>query len=140
MNKLALSSICLVLVVAFSGNLRAQRSDLDLATAEGARRQALKIELDRKLSDAQAAEKKGAFIESAQLYTDCIELEKKIGIGVDPAQHQQALDGFIATRLQLAEQAQRVQDYAAADDQFARILREDPKNERIIQLREANKS
>src|SRR5262245_2755596 len=141
MKNVALTSLCLSLLLSLPAKLSAQQeNDLKYATEEGARRQAFKLELDRKLADAQAAEKKGAFIESAQLYTDCIDLEKKIGAGVDPAQHKQALDGFIATRLQLAEQAQRVQDYTAADDQFARILREDPKNERIIQLREANKS
>src|SRR5262245_43676872 len=139
MNKLALSSICLVLVVAFSGNLRAQRSDLDLATDEGARRQAYKIELDRKLAEAQAAEKKGAFLESAQLYTDCVELNKKIGTGVSAETQKQVLDGFVATRLQLAEQAHRAGDYRAADDQSSRILREDPTNDRVIQLRDENR-
>ena len=137
--KIALSSFCLALTLGFSGPLHAQQSDIDLATGEGARRQALKIELDRKLVDAQAAEKKGAFLEAAQLYTDCVELTKKIGPGVEP-QQKQALDGFIATRLQLADQAQRAGDYQGADDQYARILREDPKNERVIQLRKANKT
>jgi len=137
--KIALSSFCLALTLGFSGLLHAQQSDIDLATGEGAKRQALKIELDRKLIDAQAAEKKGAFLEAAQAYTDCVELAKRIGPGVEP-QQKQALDGFIAMRLQLADQAHRAGDYQAADDQYARILREDPKNEQVIQLREANKA
>src|SRR5262245_38680246 len=108
-SNVALISLCLSLLLSLTAKLSAQQvTDLKYATEEGARRQAFKIELDRKLADAQAAEKKGAFIEAAQLYTDSLELEKKIGAaGVDPSQHKQALDGFIATRLQLAEQAQR---------------------------------
>ena len=137
MKKLALSALRLVLVLSVASQIHAQKSDIEVATEEGARRQAHKIELDRKLAEAQAAEKKGAFIESAQLYTDCLDLVKKIGSGVE-TQQKQALEGFIATRLQLAEQQQRAGDYAAADDQYARILREDPKNDRVIQLREAN--
>src|SRR5688572_23505672 len=112
MKKAALSSLCLAITLVFSGHAQAQKSDVDLATEEGARRQAHKIELDRKLVDAQAAEKKGAFLESAQLYTDCLELVKKIGTGVDE-QHKVALDGFIAMRLQLADQAQHAGNYAA---------------------------
>src|SRR5882672_6495815 len=136
--KIALSCLCLALTVCISGPLHAQQSDIELATGEGARRQALKIELDRKLADAQAAEKRGAFLEAAQNYTDCVEIAKKIGPGVDAPQ-KQALAGFTATRLQLADQDQRVLDFQAADDQYARILREDPKNEQVIQLRQANK-
>lgn len=138
MKKVALTSLCLVLFLAAPGHVRAQKSDIDLATEEGARRQALKIELDRKLADAQAAEKRGAFLESAQVYTDCLDLVKKIATGVE-SQHKQALDGFVATRLQLAEQAQRTGDLQAADNQFARILKEDPKNDRVQQLSKANK-
>ena len=138
MKKVALSSLCLALVLICPGKIHAQKSDIDLATEEGARRQALKIELDRKLADAQAAEKKGAFLESAQTYTDGLELVKKIASGVD-SQHKQAIDGFIATRLQLAEQAQRIGDFAAADNQYARILKEDPTHDRVVQLSKANK-
>jgi type II secretory pathway component GspD/PulD (secretin)/tetratricopeptide (TPR) repeat protein len=138
MKKVTLSSLCLALTLCVSGPLQAQKSDIDLATEEGARRQALKIELDRKLAEAQAAEKRGAFLEAAQAYTESLDLAKKVSTGVE-IQHKQALEGFVATRLQLAEQAERAQDYAGADDQYARILREDPKNERVLQLRQANK-
>src|SRR6185436_13421721 len=136
MNNFALASVCLALILA--GSLQAQKTDVDFATEEGVRREALKIELDRKLGEAQAAEKKGAIFDAAALYTDCLDLTKKIGSGVSEAQMQQVLDGFIATRLQQAEQAQRIGDYAAADNQYARILKEDPNNQRVKQLREAN--
>jgi tetratricopeptide (TPR) repeat protein len=136
MNNLALASVCLALILA--GSLQAQKTDVDFATEEGVRREALKIELDRKLGDAQAAEKKGAIFDAAQLYTECLDLNKKIGAGVSENQLQQVLNGFIATRLQLAEQAQRAGDYVSADNQYARILKEDPNNEQVKQLREAN--
>ena len=83
MKKVILTSLCLALLVCAAGRLSAQKSDIDLATEEGARRQALKIELDRKLAEAQAAEKNGAFLESAQGYTDCLDLSKKISTGVE---------------------------------------------------------
>lgn len=139
MKKVALTSLCLVLLLAGPASIHAQKSDIDLATEEGARRQAMKIELDRKLADAQAAEKKGATFESAQLYTDCIELIKKISTGVE-SQHKQALEGFISTRLQLAEQAQRAGDRTGAANQYARILKEDPRNEQVQALNKANQA
>ena len=138
MNKAALPLLCLALALSCPGQLHAQNSDVQFATEVAARRQAMRIELDRKLADAQAAEKKGAALEAAQGYTDCLELAKNITTGVD-AQHRQALGGFIAARVQLAEQAQRLGDFAGADNQYARILKEDPKNEQIQQLSKANK-
>ncbi|HXI54086.1 MAG TPA: hypothetical protein VNH84_21385, partial [Candidatus Saccharimonadales bacterium] len=138
MKTVALIALLLALTLAGLQPVLGQKTDIDLATEEGARRQALKIEMDRKLVDAQAAEKKGAFQESANLYSDCVDLTKKIGTGVSEQQQKQIMDGFVSTRLQLAEQAQRAGDYGAAEDQYARILREDPKNERVLQLREAN--
>ena len=98
MKKVALASLCLALVLVCPGSIHAQKSDIDLATEEGARRQALKIELVRKLADAQAAEKKGAFLESAQVYTDCLDLVKKITTGVE-SQHKQVLVDGVARAL-----------------------------------------
>src|SRR5262249_27268172 len=138
MNNVALYSFCLIIACAAVRPLQAQTPE-NLAVDEAARRQAWKIEMDRKLAEAQAAEKKGAFGESAQLYTECLVLNKKIGPGVSAEEQKQMVDGLVATRTQLAEQAQRAGDYGAADDQYAAILREDPKNEHVLQLREANR-
>src|SRR6185436_493871 len=139
MNKVILYSLCLALAASMAVPLQAQQNqnqpDLKAAETEAIRRQAWKLELDRKLAEAQAAEKKGAFQESATLYTDCMRLIKSIGPVVTPEEQQQALDGLIATRVALAQQAERAGDYGAAEDQYAAILREDPKNERIIQMR-----
>src|ERR1044071_7344189 len=115
MKIAALTALCLALFTAVP--LLAQDNDIKIAGDEAVRRQALKEDLKRKLDDAAAAQKKGAFFEAAQGYTDCLDLVKRIGSGVE-AEHKQALAGFIETRLQLAEQAQHAGDFAAADAQY----------------------
>jgi type II secretory pathway component GspD/PulD (secretin)/tetratricopeptide (TPR) repeat protein len=137
MKNAALTSLCLALLGATAVPLQAQENDIKVAEIEAVRRQALKEDMKRKLDDAIVAEKRGAFLEAAQLYTDCLDLIKKIGTGVD-AEHRAVLAGFIRTRVQLAEQAQRAGDYAAADDQYRRILREDPKNDAVQRLWKKN--
>jgi len=139
MKKSALLFLLLALIISAVPPVRAQQSEDPLAAAsvEAVRRQALKEDLKRKLDDAAAAQKKGAFLESAQLFTDSLELVKKIGSGVE-VEHKAALTGFVQTRLALTEQAQRNGDYNAADDQLRRILREDPKNDLVQQLKRKN--
>src|SRR6185503_1089663 len=113
-------------------------TDVSVATRESALRQAWQRELDSKLVEANEAAKKGAFHDAARLYSECLALTKKIG-NVTPEQQKQVLDGFVAARLELAAQAERAGNRAAADDQYAAILKEDPKNEHVLQLREANR-
>ena len=139
MKKSALIFLLIALVVSAVPAARSQQSEDPLAAAsvEAVRRQALKEDLKRKLEDAAVAQKKGAFLESAQLFTDCLDLVKKIGSGVE-VEHKTALNGFVQTRLALTEQAQRNGDYNAADDQLRRILREDPKNDLVQQLKRKN--
>lgn len=141
MKSIVISTLCVAFLGAFSNPAAAQQPDGDLkmATDEAVRREALKIELSQKLADAMAAERKGALMESSRLYSDCLDLVRKIGVGgkID-TEHKAALAGHLATRAQLAEQAQRAGDYAAADAQFALILKEDAKNEEVKQLRAKN--
>src|SRR6059036_1549457 len=115
MKRIAIACLCLALLPAVSGSLHAQQpSDIEIAAQESARRDALRIELRQKLDDATAAEKRGAFLEAARLYTDCLDIIKRIG-STDriEAQDKQARAGYVATRTQLADQAQRAQDYVA---------------------------
>ncbi len=137
MKNLALTSLCVAILAGFSFAVPAQQSDTDAAVAESVRREALKIDLRSRLSEAQAARQRGALAESARLYTDGLNLVRKIGSGVD-AEHKQAVEGNTAVRTVLAEQARHAGDYVAADDHYAAILRDDPKNERVIELRRAN--
>ncbi|MFM1768772.1 MAG: hypothetical protein RJA22_1301 [Verrucomicrobiota bacterium] len=107
------------------------------ASEEAVRRQVLRRELDAKLAEAIATEKRGSMVEAARLYTECVELTKRIGPGIDD-QQQAALGGFLSTRMHLAEMAQRMGDYAAADAQYVLLLKEDPKNETLKKLKARN--
>src|SRR4029077_2976372 len=103
------------------------RTDVQEAIAEGVRREAYTVELHQKLAEAQAAQKKGNNFDAAKLYTDCVELIKRIGPGVESEQ-KQFLACLDPVRLQLGEQAMRNGDFAAADLQAIQILKADPKN------------
>jgi type II secretory pathway component GspD/PulD (secretin)/tetratricopeptide (TPR) repeat protein len=140
MKRIAIACLCVALLPAVSFSQPAQESaDTKLATDEAVRREALRKELGQKLEDATVAEKRGAFLEAARLYTDCRETIRKIGsTHTIEAQDKQSLAGYVTTRLQLADQAQRAQDYVAADAQYALILKEDSKNEEVKQLRAKN--
>jgi type II secretory pathway component GspD/PulD (secretin)/tetratricopeptide (TPR) repeat protein len=119
--------------------LQAQRSNTDAAIDESVRREALKRDLDAKLVQAADAQQRAALNEAARLYTEAFDIAKKIKAGPGTeSQYYLALDGFTQTRLALAEQAQRAGNFAAADDQFARILREDPNNQAVVALRQQN--
>lgn len=138
MKNLALRVLCALFLSSTVTLLPAQDpAAVKEATDEAVRREVHKIELNTKLADAVAAEKRGAIGEAAKLYTDCLELVKKIGTGVE-AQHKAALAGYVATRTLLAEMAQRDQDYVAADAQYTLILKEDPKNEEVKKLKAKN--
>src|SRR5206468_255452 len=112
MIKAAIASVCLIAICASTAV--AQTPELQSAIDEGIRREAYKLELHKKLADAQAAQKKGNNFEAARLYTDCVGLIKKIGVGVE-AEQKQLVTGIVPVRLQLAEQAQRSGDFANAD-------------------------
>src|SRR5439155_10169737 len=109
----------------------------DDAIAESVRREAWKIDLHRKLADAQAAEKRGENLAAARFYEEALTLVKKIGPGVEQ-EHKQVVLGMATVRLRLAEQAQRRSDFAEADAQAARILKEDPRNAAALAFRAQN--
>ena len=139
MKKIAILSLSVALLYAPATSVPAQKAEVDIAGDEAVRRQAHKEDLKRKLVDAAAAQKKGAFLESAQMYTDSLELVKKVGTGVE-AEHKQALAGFTETRLQLAESAQRAGNYGAADDQYRSILKHDANNPIVQELWKKNEA
>ena len=130
-------SFCFVFLLAARVVAQAQRTAADDAVAESARREAFKIELTRKLADAQATQTKGDHATAATLFDASLELVRKIAAGVD-AERQQALAGLTVSRLYLAEQYQRAGDYAAAADQVARLLNVDPQNQAALEFKEAN--
>ena len=114
-----------------------QGSAIDDAIVESTRREAYRRELTLKLADAQAFQKKGDFYSTARLYDDCLVLVGKIGPTVEKEQ-QQALQGMITVRLQLAEQAMRRGDFDEADQHAERILKDDPKNDPAVNFKKVN--
>ncbi len=86
MIKAAVATASLVIFGA-SAVLAQTPVDIQPAIEESIRRDAWKVELQKKLADAQAAQKKGDNFEAAKLYTDCVTLLNKIGpYGVDGQQ------------------------------------------------------
>src|SRR5262245_8240261 len=140
MKKLVSRSLWTAILLTCTLPLHAQKSPTDVAIDESVRREALQRDLTTKLQQASAAQSRGAVKESARLYTEALDMAKKVGKSGPGAEGQYiaALDGFTTTRLLLAEQAQRVSDYPAADDQYALILRENPNNQYVAELRKKN--
>src|SRR6185503_353344 len=103
----------------------------DDAVRESIRREAAKIELRQRLTQAQEAQRRGEFNTAAKLYEDCIALIRHVGTGIDLEQ-QEVLRGIVGTRLVLAEQAQRRGDYTEAENHIQRILKLDAHNEAAL--------
>ena len=141
MKSIVITSLCLVLVGFVSNPLlrAAETQAVKDATDEAVRRESYRKELTQKLADGITAENRGAFLEAARHYTDCLELVRKIGSpnGIE-TQYKAALSGFVATRTILADQAQRAGDFPGAETQYALILKEDPKNDAVMKLRAGN--
>jgi general secretion pathway protein D len=107
------------------------------AVTESLRREAAKRELRQKLADAQAAQTKGDIYAAARLYDECMALIKYIGTGVE-SEYAQVVAGTVQTRLILAEQAQRRNEFEQADLHANVILKEDPKNEAALAFKAQN--
>src|SRR4051812_28278110 len=110
MTRALLHSLCLSLFLVPPSFAQPVGSATEDAITESVRREAFRLELQRKLAEAQNAEKRGENFAAARLYEDSLALVKKIGPGVD-AQHRQVLAGMTTVRLRLAEQAQRRMDF-----------------------------
>ena len=140
--KAPLYTLCCVLVVALNitSLAQAQQAPPDAAQAairESLAREAAKIELRQRLADAQAAQAKADYYAAARLYDEAVVLAKRAQTGVD-LEFRQVLDGMTATRLVLAEQAQRRGEFDQADRHIAIVLNDDPKNEAALAFRAQN--
>src|SRR4051812_26916092 len=135
MIKTAIATLCLVCVLcpgAFSQDADPTRD----AIQEALVRQAAKIDLHKRLGEAQAAERRGQLQDAAKLYEDCLSLLKKVGVGAEQ-EAGAVLAGFAHVRLLLADQSIRRMDFADAEHQITRVLNEDPKNPRALALKNA---
>jgi type II secretory pathway component GspD/PulD (secretin)/tetratricopeptide (TPR) repeat protein len=136
--KTAIAALCCVslLTPAAFGQVTPPPTDTGYAVNEAVVRQAARIDLHKKMADAQAAERKGMLVDAAKLYEDCLALLRKIGAGAEQ-EAATVIPGFVNVRLQLADQAMRRMDFVEADNQLARVLKEDPKNPKALEMRTA---
>ena len=81
--------------------------------------------------------KRGELHPAARLYDECLDLVKKIGTGVE-ADTKQVINGMVAVRMRLAEEAQRHGDFAEANTQVGRILKELPKHDKALAFKRDN--
>src|SRR5262245_59029237 len=119
--KPAIRTAGLILLSSLIVSAQNTLSPTDDAVRESVRREAAKIELRQRLTEAQAAQRRGEFNAAAKLYEDCLNLIKHIGTGIDLEQ-QEVVRGVVAARLALAEQAMRRGEFAEADNHVNRIL------------------
>jgi hypothetical protein len=120
--KTALSTVGLAALLVLAAPAQTpQTTPVDDAITVAVRREAMKVDLRRKLADAQEAQKKNDLSAAAKLYEDCLRLVKDIGGGID-AERTNVLSGFVATRMALADAAMRRSDFGDAENQLARIL------------------
>ncbi len=94
---------------------------IDEATKESIRRQASKVDVRAKLAKAQDALKAGKHAEAARLSEEALQLLKGINSGVE-SELAAATSSLAASRLQLAQQAQRGGNLLEAEKQVDRVL------------------
>ncbi len=135
--KAAIRPVGLILLSCLLASAQISVSPTDDAVRESVRREAAKIELRQRLTQAQAAHKRGELSAAAKLYEDSLSLADKISTGVD-LEVRDTVRGIVATRLALAEQAIRRADFAEADTHITRILKLDPRNEAALAMRDKN--
>ena len=133
---LGVSFVCLATALA-QPVVPAPTQPVEDAITESVRRETFKIDLHRKLADAQATLKRGELHPAARLYDECLDLVKKIGTGVE-ADTKQVINGMVAVRMRLAEEAQRHGDFAEANTQVGRILKELPKHDKALAFKRDN--
>ena len=139
MTKAALLSLGFIILLASAAALSvsAQTSPTDVAVNEGVVRQANTIVLRQKLADAKSAGARGDLVAASKYYEEAYALTQQIGSGID-AETAQTVSGLVATRMQLARQAQSNGDLHEADTQVKRVLKVDPKNQAAIAFKKQN--
>ena len=137
MMKAATFSLALTLLLAAAPAADAQTQPQEAAVNEAVYRQANRITLRQRLSEARAAQDRRDLPAAAKLYIAAWELVQKIGSGVD-SERDQTIAGLAAVRLELARTAQRRSDYKEARTQVEDVLRVDPTNAAAVEFKSAN--
>lgn len=100
-------------------------------------RQAWTLEMRQRLDEARAAEGRGDLSGAARHFEAAFNLSRQIGAGVD-AETEVAVTGLVRTRLQLARQAQKRQDYREADLHLKSAYRANPQDPQVRELKQQN--
>ena len=137
MMKPASLSLALLLILTAVPAVFGQTKPQDTAVNEAVYRQANVILLRQKLTDARAAQERGALPTAAKMYDEAWALVQKIGSGVD-AEREQTAAGLATVRLNLAKAAQHKGNYGEARVQVDDVLRVDPSNAAAIEFKTAN--
>ena len=137
MTKAAIFPLTLILLLGGAAVSNAQMPPQDTAVNEAVYRQANRITLREKLTEARAAQDRRALATAAKLYDDSWELVQQIGSGVE-AERDQTAAGLAAVRLELAQTAQKRGDYREARTQVDDVLRVDPTNAAAIEFKRGN--
>ena len=137
MMKAATFSLALTLLLAAAPAADAQTQPQEAAVNEAVYRQANRITLRQRLSEARAAQDRRDLPAAAKLYIAAWELVQKIGSGVD-AERDQTVAGLAAVQLELARAAQRRGDYKQALERLTVVLNVDPTNAAAVDLKSAN--
>jgi general secretion pathway protein D len=140
MIKAALTSSVLVCLFVVAPSLPAQEAtsgDTAAVVREAVRRQAYRIELREKLTEARQAWQQKDLARASKLYEMAHTLVEKIGGSVE-AESKEVIEGIVATRSELARQAQQRGDFKDADTQLKTALRVDPKNPALLNLKKHN--
>jgi hypothetical protein len=137
MTKAVSFSLGFVFLLASALALAAQTSSTDLAVNQAVLNQANTIVLRQKLADAKSAVARGDLHAAAQDYDQAYTLVQQIGSGID-AESAQTISGLVATRMQLARQAQGNGDLREADTEVKRVLTVDPQNQAALAFKKQN--
>jgi type II secretory pathway component GspD/PulD (secretin)/tetratricopeptide (TPR) repeat protein len=137
MIKAATIPLGIILFLATAPVSWSQAPATDTAVNEAIYRQANRITLRQKLTDARIAQERGDLPAAAKLYDDAWELVQKIGSGVEDEALQTRL-GLGMVRLELARRAQSRGDLREAKTQVADVLRVDPANAQAQEFHRAN--
>jgi tetratricopeptide (TPR) repeat protein len=138
MTKAAKLTLCLSLLATTALPLQAQTTtteeSVQMAEAEAIRRQEATLQMQMKLNEALAAQKKGQISEAARLYQDAISLFPRVQIGNDRVESEKrmAVAGSTTTRMQLSQEAVKRGAYIEAEEQLTIALKYDPKNEVLL--------
>ena len=136
-NEAALYYLNLVSEAKFSRAPNSNQTPVEVAVNQAVYREANRITLRQRLTDARAAQDDHSLASAAKLYDEVWELVLKLGASVD-AERDQTITGLTAVRMELARAAQARGNYQEARTQVDDVLRVDPTSAAAIEFKSKN--